>query len=138
MRVTREEREKELLAMFKNYKANKKALKEDYGFPSISGVDFSRISVQTDKSRNIQEDKIISYADEKTRLFAQVYIVDEVMRYFVLEGHGRERFVQSSLINGDSWTKTEMLCCVSRGTMSYWRRDVIEKAEMVADWLNYF
>lgn len=138
MRVTREEREKELLVMFKNYKANKKALKEDYGFPSVTAVDFSRISIQTDKSRNIQEDKIISYADEKTRLFAQVYIVDEVMRYFVLEGHGRERFVTSSLINGDSWTKTEMLCCVSRGTMSYWRRDVIEKAEMVADWLNYF
>ena len=138
MRVTREEREKELLAMFKNYKANKRTLKEDYNFPSITGVDFSRISIQTDKSRNVQEDKIISYADEKTRLFAQVYIVDEVMRYFVLEGHGRERFVTSSLINGDSWTKTEMLCCVSRGTMSYWRRDVIEKAEMVADWLNYF
>ena len=138
MRVTREEREKELLAMFKNYKANKKALKEDYGFPSITGVDFSRISIQTDKSRNIQEDKIISYADEKTRLFAQVYIVDEVMRYFVLEGHGRERFIQVYYIDGASWRRTIIECHVSEGTLSYWRRDMLEKAKMVAEWLNYF
>lgn len=131
------EREKELVGMFKAYKENKKALREDYGFPGVSAVDFSRISVQTDRSKNVQEDKIINYADRKTRLFAQVYIVDEVLRFFILEGHGREKFVKSNMINGDSWVQTEMVCCVSRGAMHYWRRDAIEKAEMVAGWINY-
>ena len=137
MRVTKE-REKEIIKIFRDYKKNKKELKENYGFPTISSVDFSRIAVQTDKSRNIQEDKIISYADKKTRLYAQVYIVDEVLRYFILEGHGRERFVQTIMINGDTWVKAEQICCVSRGAMSYWRREVIEKANTVAEWLNYF
>lgn len=137
MRVTRE-REKEIIKIFRDYKKNKKELKENYGFPTISSVDFSRIAVQTDKSRNIQEDKIISYADKKTRLYAQVYIVDEVIRYFVLEGHGRERFVQVYYINGASWRYTVTECHVSDSTLSLWRRDMIEKANTVAEWLNYF
>lgn len=137
MRVTRE-REKEIIKIFRDYKKNKKELKENYGFPTISSVDFSRITVQTDKSRNIQEDKIISYSDRKTQLYAQVYIVDEVIRYFVLEGHGRERFVQVYYIDGASWRYTMTECHVSEGTLSYWRRDMIEKANTVAEWLNYF
>lgn len=132
------EREKEIIKIFRQYNENKQALKDDYDFPTIGAVDFGRISIQTDKSRNIQEEKIINYADKKSKLYAQVFIVDEVIRWFRLEGHGREKFVKSHMISGDSWTKTEMLCCVSRGAMSYWRRDVLEKAETVGEWLNYF
>ena len=132
------EREKELVGLFKAYKENKKALREDYGFPGVSAVDFSRISVQTDRSKNVQEDKIINYADRKTRLFAQVYIVDEVLRFFILEGHGREKFVQTYYIDGASWIRTAYECHISDSTLSLWRRDMIEKAEMVAKWINYF
>lgn len=132
------ERERKIESLFRNYKANVKALKDDYGFPSVSAIDFSRLAVQTDKSKNIQEDKIIDYTDRKTGLYAQVYIVEEVIRYFVLEGHGRERFVRIFFIDGCSWVKTEMECHVTRGALSWWRKEVFEKAETVAEWINYF
>ena len=132
------ERKKEIESLFRNYKANKKALREDYDFPSVSGVDFSRISIKSDKSRNVQEDKIINYADKKTKLYAQVYIVDEVIHWFELEGHGRERFIMKFMINGCSWIKAEMECGISHGTLSYWRRDALEKAEAVGKWIGYF
>ena len=139
MRVTKEQREKKkrLKAIFRNYKANKKALRDDYDFPTVSAVDFSRISIQTDRSRNVQEDKIINYADKKTALYAQVYIVEEVLRWFQLEGHGRERFINIFMIDHCSWTKTEMECHISNQTILRWHREVLEKAEMVAEWVNY-
>lgn len=126
--------EKKLIAIFKNYNANQKALKENSDFPHISAVDFGRISVQSDKSRNVQEEKIASFMDKKANLMAQVWLVDEVLRWFTLEGHGRERFVKMYFIDGASWIKVQMQCNISNGSMGYWRTDVLEKAEMVAKW----
>ena len=123
--------------IFSRFYENKKTLREDFDFPTLSAVDFGRISVQTDKSRNVQEDKIINYADKKTKLYAEVFIVEEVLMYFQMEGHGRERFVQHYFIDGNGWVNTMHKCAISEGTFSYWRRDVIEKAQMVAEWIGY-
>ena len=128
---------KEVRGIFERYYENKKTLREDYDFPHLSAVDFGRIAVQTDKSRNVQEDKIINYADRKTRLVAEVFIVDEVLMYFQMEGHGRERFVHHYFIDGNGWVNTLHKCCISDCTLSHWRRDVIEKAQMVAEWIRY-
>ena len=132
------ERKKEIESLFRNYKANKKALREDYDFPSVSGVDFSRISIKSDKSRNVQEDKIINYADKKTKLYAQVYIVDEVIHWFELEGHGRERFIIKHMINGCSWVKAEMECCMARATLFRWKDEILDKANTIGGWLGYW
>lgn len=132
------DRERQIKRIFSSYYANKKTLREDYNFPSITATDYSRVVVQTDKSKNIQEDKIINYADRKTVLCAEVFIVEETLQYFRLEGHGREKFVEAFFIKNYSWAKTEMECNVSVGTLSYWQRDVIEKAEILGKWIGYF
>lgn len=138
--MTKEQREKKkrLKDIFRNYKENKKALRDDYNFPSLSAVDFSRISVQTDKSRNIQEDKIIDYADKKTALYAQVFIVEEVLRWFEVEGHGREHFIKLYLIDGCSWQKTKHECHIQDRALANWLRDALEKADWYAKWLKIY
>ena len=128
---------KEVRGIFERYYENKKTLREDYDFPHLSAVDFGRIAVQTDKSRNVQEDKIINYADRKTRLFAEVFIVDEVLMYFQMEGHGRERFVQHYCIDKNGQVNTMHKCAISERTLHYWYDDVVEKAQMVAEWIGY-
>lgn len=132
------DRKKEIDRVFRSYKTNIRILREDYSFPSISGVDFSRISVMTDRSKNAQEDKIINYADRRTKLFAEVYIVDAVLQWFELEGHGRERFIKYFLIENNSWVSTEMRCGISRETLARWRKEVFDKAKTVGKWIGYF
>ncbi len=134
----KKDREKAIDRIFRSYRTNIRILREDYSFPSISGVDFSRISVMTDKSKNTQEDKIINYADRRTKLFGEVYIVDEVLQWFELEGHGRERFIKHFLIENNSWVSTELHCGISRETLARWRKDAFEKAETVGKWIGYF
>jgi hypothetical protein len=124
--------------MFRAYRSNIRALKDDYNFPSVSAVDFSRIAIQTDKSRNVQEDKVINYADRKTKIFGEVFIVEETLQWFRLEGHGRERFIQHFLIENNGWVSTELHCCIARSTLAVWRKDVFEKAETVGKWIGYF
>lgn len=123
--------------IFSRFYENKKTLREDFDFPHLSAVDFGRISVQTDKSRNVQEDKIINYADKKTKLYAEVFIVEEVLMYFQMEGHGRERFVQHYFIDGNGRRNTCFKCNISDRTIGYWKDDVVEKARMVAEWIGY-
>lgn len=130
--------ERELVEIFRSYKDNKKELTNEYSIPVPSGVRYDKIAVKTDKSVNGVEKMTVDYIARREDLFKKVYIVDEVLRWFQLEGHGRERFIKSFLIDGNSWTKSEVECCVSRGALSYWRREVLEKAETVAMWVNYF
>ena len=130
--------ERELVNIFRSYKENKKELTNDSSIPVPSGVRYDKIAVQTDKSVNGVEKMTVDYIARREDLLKKVYIVDEVLRWFQLEGHGRERFIKSFLIDGNSWTKSEVECCVSRGALSYWRREVLEKAETVAMWVNYF
>lgn len=131
-------KEKIINGIFQRYKSNLRTLKDDYDFPSVTGVDFSRIAVTSDKSRNVQEDKIINYADKKTKLYGEVFIVEETVKWFELEGHGRERFINYFLIGGHSWISTEMHCGISRDTLARWRKEVFEKAETVGKWIGFF
>ena len=129
--------ERELVNIFRAYKDNKKELANDYSIPVPSGVRYDKIVIKTDNSVNGVEKMTVDYIARREELFKKVYIVDEVLRWFQLEGHGRERFIKLFMIDRCSWTKAEMDCCVSRGTLSYWRREVLEKAEMVAKWINF-
>ena len=130
-------REKWICQIFKRYKANQKEWMDDVNFPTVGATDYSRISVQSTKG-NTQEDKIINYADRRTVVRAEIFIVEETLQYFHLEGHGRERFVRHHFIDDNSWICTQMECNISRCTLSYWRRDVLEKAEILGRDIGYF
>lgn len=129
--------ERELVSIFRGYKDNKKALATDYNIPVPSGVRYDKIVIKTDNSVNGVEKMTVDYIARREELFKKVYIVDEVLRWFQLEGHGRERFIKLFMIDRCSWTKTEMDCHISNQTILRWRREVLEKAEMVAKWVNY-
>ena len=132
------EREKIIAGLFRQYKANKKELAQDYNIPAPSGISYDRIKVQGDNSRNLPYEQTVEYISKREELFKKVFIVEEVLRWFDLEGHGRERFIRILLINSNSWVKTEMDCHISHGTLVMWRREVLEKAETVAKWVNFF
>ena len=132
------EREKAIESLFRQYKANKKELQEDYNIPVPSGIDYSKIKVQQDLSRNGVYERTVEYISKREEIFKKVFIVEEVLNWFRLEGHGRERFIKVFFIDGCSWVKTEMECLVVRDTLARWRRDVLDKAEMVGKWINFF
>ena len=130
--------EKELIKVFRTYKQNKKELETDYNIPVPSGVAYDCISVKPDKSKNPVEKMTLEYISKREELFKKVFIVDEVLKWFQLEGHGRERFIKAFMIDGESWVKMETCFRMSHDTIGRWRRDVLEKAEAVAKWVNYF
>ena len=132
------EREKAIEQLFRRYKTNKRELAQDYNIPTPSGIAYDKIKVQADNSRNAQYEQTVEYISKREELFKRVFIVEEVLNWFRLEGHGRERFVKIFLIDGNSWIKTEMECHIAHGTLVLWRREVLEKAETVAKWINYF
>ena len=130
------ERKKQLERLFRNYKRNKQVLKEKYGVPVPSGIAYDKIAVLADKSKNAQEESIVKYIVEREELYKRVFIVDEVLTYFRLEGHGREHFVEYLMIDGNSWVSTMMECHIVESTVSWWRKEILEKANMVADWVD--
>jgi hypothetical protein len=134
----RKEREVKIKNLFRQYRKNKKELETDYNIPVPSAIAYDRIKIQADASKNVAQEFTVEYISRREQLFKSVYVVEEVLRYFRLEGHGRERFITVFLIDGASWVKTERVCAMSFDTISRWKRDVFEKAEMVGKWINYF
>ena len=132
------QRERDIVNLFRGYKANKKELASNYNIPVPSGVRYDKITVKTDNSVNGVEKMTVEYISRREELFKKVFIVDEVLNWFRLEGHGRERFITLFLIDGNSWVKTERSCAVSRDTLARWRREVFEKTETVCKWIGYF
>lgn len=132
------EREKILHSIFIQYKSNKKELAQDYNIPAPSGIAYDKIRVKGDLSKNVPLEMTVEYISKREELFKKVFIVEEVLNWFKLEGHGRDRFIQLFFINGASWTKAEIMCNISSSTVALWRREVLEKAEIVAKWVDFF
>lgn len=131
-------REKEIEKLFRNYAVNKRLLNDRYSMPQAQAVQYDKIVIQTDKSTNPVEMSVINYIARREELLKKVSIVDEVLNWFRLEGHGRERFITLFLIEGNSWIKTERSCAVSRDTLARWRREAFEKTETVCKLRGYF
>lgn len=130
------DRIREIERFFRSYKANKRTLQNDYSIPVPSGIAYDKICVKKDASKNVTEFMTIEYIAKREELFKKVWIVDETLRWFELEGHGREQFIKVFFINGNSWVKTEIECGMSRDTLGRWRREVLEKADIVCGWLG--
>lgn len=131
-------REKVLASLFRKYKANKKELAQGGKIPEPSGVSYDKIRVKGDLSKNVPYEMTVEYISRREELFKEVFIVEEVLNWFKLEGHGRDRFIQLYFIGGCSWTKAEIVCNISHSTLSIWRREVLEKSEIIAKWVNFF
>ena len=80
---------------------------------------------------------LVAYSAKREELAKKIYIIEEVLNRFKLEGHGRDRFIKLFMIDGCSWVKAETKIHCSTHTLARWRKDVLEKAEMVAGWLDY-
>lgn len=132
------ERAKQIERLFREYENNKKELAQDYNVPVPSGVCYDKICVQSDRFTNWTEEKYVKYAADREELCKKIFIVEETLFWFQLEGHGRERFIQTFLINGESWTATEIKCCLARGTLFYWKKEAIEKAETIGKIVGFF
>lgn len=132
------EREKIISSLFRQYKANKKELAQDYNIPAPSGISYDKIKVKGDTFRNVPYEQTVEYISKREELYKKVFIVEEVLNWFKLEGHGRERFIKIFLMDGNSWVKTEMDCHIAHATLVSWRREVLEKAEIVAKWFDFF
>lgn len=136
--VMNREKEKAIIGLFRNYKANKRKLAQDYNIPTPSGVAYDKIKVKGDLSKNVVLEQTVSYISEREELYKKVFIVDEVLTWYKMEGHGREKFIKLFFIENYSWIRTERVCNIAESTLASWRREVLEKAEMVAKWVNFF
>lgn len=132
------QREKIIISLFRQYKQNKKELAQDYNIPAPSGISYDRIKVHGDNSKNVVYETTVKYISERETLFKKIFIVEETLNWFRLEGHGRERFIKLLMIDGNSWVKTEMVCHIAHTTLVRWRTEVLEKAETVAKWVSFF
>lgn len=130
------DRVREIERILRGYKTNKRLLRTEYNIPVPSGIAYDKVFVQSDKSKNVTECMTIEYIAKREELFKKVWVVDETVRWFELEGHGREQFIKVFFINGNSWVKTEIECGMSRDTLGRWRREVLEKADIVCKWLG--
>ena len=131
------EKEKKLVALFRTYNRNKREYNNGYSEVLPRGVAYDKIKVKGDISKNSQEEMLVAYSAKREELYKKIYIVEEVLNWFKLEGHGRDRFIKLFMIDGCSWVKAEMECHISNQTVFRWRREVLDKAEMVAGWLSY-
>jgi hypothetical protein len=122
---------------FQNYKANKRAL-ENYPFPYVRGVDYSKPRVTPDSTQNGTEQMILSVIDKKSDLERFVRLVDETVKWFELEGYGRERYIRLRLIDGHSEVAACMRIGIADRTGRRWKRDIYEKAEMIAEKIGIF
>ena len=122
---------------FKSYKDNKKEL-ADAPFSYVCGVDYTKPRITGDRTQNNAERMVLLAIDRKHDLELLVQLVDQTVRWFALEGYGRERYIKIRLIDGQS----EIAACerigISERTGRRWKRDVFEKAEVIGENLGVF
>ena len=133
----KKERRRELLRLFRDYKRNKRELDNNYNIPVPSGIAYDKVRVTGDKTKNVTEIMTLEYISKRDDLFKRVHIVEEVLRWFELEGHGRDRFITVRMMSGVSFTQSEYICHASIRTMLRWQDEILDKTETVCGWWGY-
>lgn len=122
---------------FRNYRQNKKAYAA-YPFPYVRGVDYSKPRIDTDRTQIPAEQMVLSMIDKKSDLEKAIKLVEETLRWFELEGYGRERYIKYRLIDGMSGLVACDKIGIDERTGRRWQRDVFEKAERIGEELGVF
>lgn len=115
---------------FKGYRRNLVALKS-YPYPYVSGVDYSKPRVTGDGYTNGTEQMVMSCIEKKDDLEKQVRLVEEVVKWFEIEGYGRERYIKYRYFKGMGEYRACDELGISDRTGRRWKRDVFEKAEAI-------
>ena len=122
---------------FMDYGKNKKAL-ENYPYPYTGGVDYTKPRVKGDNTKNGAEQMVLSVIEKKLDLERFIELVDKTIDWFKLEGYGRERYIQKKLIRGETAISACMEIGIDERTGRRWKRDIFEKAEIIAEDLGIF
>lgn len=115
---------------FKGYKKNLATLK-NYPYPYVSGVDYTKPRTTGDGYTNGQEQMVMSAIDKKVDLEKQVRLVEETVRWFEVEGYGRERYIKYRYLKNMGEYRACDELGISDRTGRRWKRDVFEKAEAI-------
>ena len=122
---------------FKGYRRNLVALKS-YPYPYTAGIDYSNPKVRGDKYKNSQEQMVMSAIDKKSELEQQVKMVEEVIRWFEVEGYGRERYIKYRYVRGMNEYRACDELGISDRSGRRWKRDIFEKAEAIGVKIGLF
>lgn len=122
---------------FKGYLKNLSALK-NYPYPYASGIDYSKPKTKGDGYTNTAEQLMMSIIEKKETLEKQVQLVKEVLRYLEIEGFGRERYIKQRYFRGLGHLRACEEVGISERTGHYWKRDIFNKAEMIAENIGIF
>lgn len=122
---------------FKGYKRNLAALRS-YPYAYVSGVDYSKPRVTGDGYKNGQEQMTMSVIEKKEDLEMQIKLVEEVIRWFELEGYGREEYIKKRYIQRKTNIETSMEIGIDESTGKRWNRIILKKAETIAGKMQNF
>lgn len=122
---------------FKGYKRNLAALRS-YPYPYVSGVDYSKPRATSDNDKNEQEQMTMSVIEKKEDLEKQIKLVEEVIRWFELEGYGREEYIKKRYIQRKTNIETSMEIGIDESTGKRWNRIILKKAETIARKMQNF
>lgn len=122
---------------FKGYKRNLAALRS-YPYAYVSGVDYSKPRVTGDGYKNEQEQMTMSVIEKKEDLEKQIKLVEEVIRWFELEGYGREEYIKKRYIQRKTNIETSMEIGIDESTGKRWNQIILKKAETIARKMQNF
>ena len=129
------DKEKYLKRVFKNYKDNKRRLRE-LSFDEVRAVDYSKTR-STGGAPKGTEKALVSYLDEKRKLEKQVDIVERTYSHYRIKEiaycDSRAKYIHCRYIKGNKTIKTIMECCISESTSNNWVRQIMETAAAIAD-----
>lgn len=129
--------ERRIRAIYSRYKANVRLCADKSYVDTLSAVDFSRICVQSDKSKNPTEERIAAHLDTIYRAKREKDLVDAVIAYYKIEGEGREKFVKAYFVDERSWIAVTYDCSICSATVYKWRRDVLARTAAIAKMMGF-
>lgn len=128
------EKEKYIKNAFKNYKLNKKKLR-NVSFDGLHAIDCTKVKTGKNTS-NGQENAIVSFLDEKARIEKEIKIVEHVLWFYELDGGGKREYIVSRWIKGFPNHRAAMDCYISEATGYLWTKEILQVGIRAADLYN--
>lgn len=133
-----ETRLKEIRRIFNHYTRNKARLKA-LSLPGLSAIAYDKPAIMTDKSVNVEEERLIDYLAEKERLEKELALVDRVYEHFADERDEELAvLIDVRFRKGKKHWQAANAVYVSDRQALHWLEKAYAKAEKVADELHIF
>ena len=133
-----EERLNKIKKIFRNYKQNVVKLRNLVP-PSIKGVEYDKVVVQTSKSNNAIEQMMIVYLIQKEEIERDVELVNKVYEYFADERDEElAHLIDLRFRQGRKHWKSVNSCYISERQGQRWLNKAYSKANDVGQQLHIF